>query len=307
MFHGFTGSGIITRLRRASCPDVEAARASMAKRSIARWAGIAVLLVLPAAAMGSPASSGEGTDMGERMMLLVIQLGVILFAAKLGSILFEKLKLPGPLGELAAGVVIGPYALGQLGFYGFSQGVFSSPAGSASAISPELYGLSAVAAVVLLFNVGLETDLRLLMRYSVAGGLVGLGGLVVSFVFGAASLMFFSRLVLAEQVSIFAPQCLLLGTVAAATSVGIPARILSERRKLDSPEGVTILAAAVIDDVLGIILLAIVMSVVTASRATGAINWGHVGIVGARTVGVWPRPDGSASFSSGSASGRRSR
>jgi mannitol/fructose-specific phosphotransferase system IIA component (Ntr-type) len=69
--------------------------------------------------------------------------------------------------------------------------------------------------------------------------------------------------------------------------VGITARILSERRKLDSPEGVTILSAAVIDDVLGIVLLAIVMGVLTASRAAGTIDWGHILVIGAKAVGVW--------------------
>ena len=225
--------------------------------------------------------------MTHRMMLLVIQLGVILFAAKIGNILFEKIKLPGVLGELVAGMIIGPYALGQIGFYGFPRGLFSAAAGGGIAVSPELYGFSAVAAVVLLFTIGLETDLKLLLRYSLVGGLVGLGGLVVSFILGAASVMFFSEALLGRSLSFFAPQCLFLGTIATATSVGISARILSDKRKLDSPEGVTILSAAVIDDVMGIILLAIVMSVVTASRVAGNVDWGHVAIIGARAVGVW--------------------
>jgi Kef-type K+ transport system membrane component KefB/mannitol/fructose-specific phosphotransferase system IIA component (Ntr-type) len=224
--------------------------------------------------------------MTHRMMMLVIQLGLILFAAKLGNLLFRRLRLPGTLGELVAGVVIGPYALGRLGFYGFPQGLFPMPEG-AFAVTPELYGLASVAAIVLLFHVGLETDLKLLLRYCVAGGLVGVGGMLVSFALGAGSVMVFSPMLFGEQLPLTAPECLFLGTITTATSIGITARVLSDRRKLDSPEGVTILSAAVIDDVLGIILLAVVMSIVTASRAVGGIDWGHVGIVGAKAVGVW--------------------
>ncbi len=241
----------------------------------------ATIAVLPAAAV---ASTGGGEAMTHRMMTLVLQVGVILFVAKLGNRLFEKLSLPGALGELTAGIVIGPYALGQLGFYGFPDGLFAAVEGAA--LSPELQGLAAIAAIVLLFEAGLETDLKLLMRYAVVGGIVGVGGMIASFFVGAAAVKLFATAVVGEPVSLFAPPCLFLGAVTTATSVGITARILSTKRKLDSPEGVTIISAAVIDDVLGIILLAMVMSLVTASKA-GGVDWAHIGIVGGRAVGVW--------------------
>jgi Kef-type K+ transport system membrane component KefB/mannitol/fructose-specific phosphotransferase system IIA component (Ntr-type) len=237
-------------------------------------------------AFASGAGPTDGADMTHRMMMLVIQVGLILFAAKLGNILFEKISLPGALGELVVGIIIGPYALGHLGFYGFHDGLF--PMHGAAAVSPELYGLGAIAAVVLLFNVGLETDLKLLLRYSLAGGLVGLGGMLASFFLGSACVMVFSEMVLGKSLGFMAPECLFLGTITTATSVGITARILSERRKLDSPEGVTILSAAVIDDVMGIILLAVVMSMAAASGETpGEVDWGHVGVIAGKAVGVW--------------------
>ncbi|MFW6145897.1 MAG: PTS sugar transporter subunit IIA [Planctomycetota bacterium] len=240
----------------------------------------AMIALLPATAWAS--TGGEG--MTGRMMTLVLQVGVILFVAKLGSRLFEKLGLPGALGELTAGIVIGPYALGGLGFYGFPDGLFAAVGGTA--LSPELQGLAAIAAIVLLFEAGLETDLKLLMRYAVIGGIVGLGGMVASFFVGAAAVKLFATAVVGEPVSLFAPPCLFLGAVTTATSVGITARVLSQKRKLDSAEGVTIISAAVIDDVLGIILLAMVMSLVTASKA-GGVDWAHLGIVGGKAVGVW--------------------
>ena len=225
--------------------------------------------------------------MTHRMMMLAIQLGLIIFIAKIGNIIFERIKLPGTLGELMAGMLIGPYALGKLGFYGFPNGLFAADAGGAFVISPELYGLAAVASIVLLFNIGLETDLKLLLRYSLAGGLAGLGGLVTSFFGGIVATTFLSRLLFDQDVTLFSPQCLLLGTILTATSVGITARILSDRRKLDSPEGVTILSAAVIDDVMGIVLLAVVIGVVTASKEAGGVDWTHISIIGAKAVGVW--------------------
>ena len=259
------------------------------RKRIGRRSVVLLLVCLwPAVAFASsPGGGAAGVTMTHRMMLLVIQLGLILFAAKLGNILFEKIRLPGALGELAAGMLMGPFAMGQLGFHGFPHGLFPPPVNGAFAISPELYGLGTVAAVVLLFHIGLETDLRLLLRYSLAGGLVGLGGMLASFFLGAASVKVFSEILFGRSLGLFAPPCLLLGTVTTATSVGITARILSEKRKLDSPEGATILSAAVIDDVLGIILLAVVMSVVTVTKASGDVDWGHVGIVGAKAVGVW--------------------
>ena len=244
---------------------------------------VPVLCLLPGVASAS--SGAGGMVMTHRMMMLAIQVGMILFAAKLGNILFKKMRLPGALGELATGMVIGPYCLGRLSFYGFAEGLF--PLHGEFPISPELYGLSAIAAIVLLFTVGLETDLKLLLRYSLAGGLVGIGGIVVSLLFGIGTVMLFSRSLFGESLGPLAPPCLFLGLITTATSVGITASILSEKRKLDSPEGVTILSAAVIDDVAGIILLAVVMGMVTASKATGQVDWAHIGVIAAKAVGVW--------------------
>ena len=160
----------------------------------------ATIALLPAAAW---ASTGGGEGMTDRMMALVLQVGVILFVAKLGNLLFEKLSLPGALGELTGGIVIGPYALGGLGFYGFPAGLFAPLDGAA--LSPELQGLAAIAAIVLLFEAGLETDLKLLMRYAVVGGIVGVGGMVASFFVGAAAVKLFATAVVGEPVGLFAP------------------------------------------------------------------------------------------------------
>ena len=231
----------------------------------------------------------SGGDMPHRMMTLVVQLGVILIAARLGNILFRRLKLPGVAGELTTGILIGPYVLGAvpLRLLGFPDGLFHVSEDIILAgipVSPELYGVCAVASVLLLFMVGLETDIGLFMRYSVVGSLVGIGGAAVSFILGDLAAVVFFRVFLGQAEGFLSAPCLFLGIITTATSVGITARLLSEQRKLDSPEGVTILAGAVFDDVLGIVLLAIGMGVIAASHGPGDIDWGRIVIIAVKAV-----------------------
>lgn len=99
-------------------------------------------------------------DITARMGNLVIQIGVLLFAVRFFGFLAKKARISSVLGELIAGVVIGPYALGAIPLPGFPSGIFSLNSVSL-AVTPELYGFSTVASVILLFASGLETDLAL--------------------------------------------------------------------------------------------------------------------------------------------------
>ncbi|MDR1948804.1 MAG: cation:proton antiporter [Spirochaetaceae bacterium] len=225
----------------------------------------------------------------ELMSGLVLQIGLILFAVRLCGRGAKKLGVPPVLGELLAGVIIGPYALGGIGFPGFPRGLFplgggfeGAGAGASLAVSVELYGFATVASIILLFTSGLETDLGLFLRYSVAGGLIGIGGVIFSFASGALVGMGLLG------TSFMDPRCLFLGVLSTATSVGITARILSDQKKMDSPEGVTILAAAVFDDVLGIIILAVVLGIVAlVSGGQGSLSaLGILGIAG-KAFGIW--------------------
>jgi len=254
--------------------------------SIKRYFPFILLILLYTNNLFANSGGVSANSMTHRMMMLVIQLGFILFAARLGNILFEKMHMPGVLGELGAGIIIGPYLIGAISLPGFPDGVF--PINSITfPISPELYGISTVASIVLLFMIGLETNFRLFLRYSFVGSLVGIGGVLFSFLFGDILAILFSQMLFGKTMGIFSPPCLFLGIISTATSVGITARILSERRKLDSPEGVTILAGAVIDDVLGIILLAVGLGIVTASSRSGNMDWAHIGIIAVKAIGIW--------------------
>jgi Kef-type K+ transport system membrane component KefB/mannitol/fructose-specific phosphotransferase system IIA component (Ntr-type) len=221
-------------------------------------------------------------DIAELMAELVLQLGVILFAVRFGGRLAKKARIPPVLGELLAGIAIGPYALGAVPLPGFPQGLFPPETASTLAVTPELYAFATVASLILLFASGLETDLGLFLRYSLAGAVIGLGGVLFSFALGDLAGVLFLRGAFSD------PRCLFLGILSTATSVGITARILSDRKKMDSPEGVTILAAAVFDDVLGIIALAVVLGVVAVigGGGGGLDGLGILAIAG-KAFGIW--------------------
>ncbi|MGD9780760.1 MAG: cation:proton antiporter [Kiritimatiellia bacterium] len=215
------------------------------------------------------------------MVRFIFQLGILIVFTRIGGFWLRRwLRLPGVLGELIVGMVIGPYALGQFDWPLFGR-LFAAPAG-AEAVAPELHAIATFASIILLFLSGLETDLSTFLRYSVAGTVVGIGGVVFSFFLGAGCAVGFG---LAD--GWLDPTALFLGAIATATSVGISARILGERRKMASPEGVTILAAAVFDDVLGIIVLAIVVGMVHASADGLGIAWKDILLIAGKAFGFW--------------------
>ncbi|MBI4298008.1 MAG: cation:proton antiporter, partial [Chloroflexi bacterium] len=125
---------------------------------------------------------------------------------------------------------------------------------------------------------GLETDLRQLLRYKVSATLVAVGGVFLPFVLGAAA-----TVALGFAASFTDPVALFMGAIMTATSVGITARVLSDQGKLNSPEGVTVMGAAVVDDVLGIMVLTVAVGI----GATGHVSLGNVGWVSLKAVLFW--------------------
>lgn len=224
--------------------------------------------------------AGTAPPMSGLMTHLVLQMAVIIIAARLSGFVFQHwLGLPGVLGEVVAGLIIGPHALGGVPIHGI--GPLFPLEGALMPISAQLYGFATVASILLLFLSGLETDLTTFLRYSVVGTAVGIGGVIFSFGFGAACAVWFG-----VAPSLLDPHALFLGAISTATSVGITARILQETSKTDSPEGVTILAGAVIDDVLAIVVLAIVVGMARAG-ADGRVNWGAIGLISLKAIGFW--------------------
>ena len=214
---------------------------------------------------------------------LVIQLAFILAAAKVGGEICERyLKIPTVLGELAMGTLIGPFALGGVAIFGLGP-LFSIRDGNdALPVSLELFSVSQIAAVVLLFTAGLETDLKQFRRYAAPASIVAIGGVVAPFALGAGATMLLKPAGLEGDTLLYA--ALFMGAVMTATSVGITARVLGDMHKLDSPEGVTIMAAAVVDDVLGILVLTVVVGIATPGEELSASG---IALIGAKAVGFW--------------------
>jgi Kef-type K+ transport system membrane component KefB len=190
---------------------------------------------------------------------VLLSLVVIYLASKLGAEAALKFNLPPVLGELVAGVIVGVSALHLIvfpegGLSASNSGIMTvlqsinpmSPAAVTSVFESQSEIISVLAelgVIILLFEIGLESDLRQLKEVGIQATFVAVVGVAVPFAAGTAGLMI-----------IFA------GAALTATSIGITSKVLSELGRLKSKEGQIIVGAAVIDDVLGIIVLAVVAS-----------------------------------------------
>ena len=212
----------------------------------------------------------------EHIIQLMLQLAIIFIVAKSAAeIAVRYIKVPPVLGELFAGVIIGPFALGAIALGSFGP-LF--PGDHGHEIPPEINFLGQVASLVLMFVVGIETNLEQFLKYARKSFFIAIGGVAVPFTVGASLTVLFG---FAE--SFMSIQALFIGSILTATSIGITARILKDLGKLDGAEGITILAAAVFDDVFGILVLAIVISL----NETQTISSSNILIIAVQAVGIW--------------------
>ncbi len=179
---------------------------------------------------------------------LLLQLFTIFVWAKVFGELFERLHLPAVLGEILAGVVLGPYATR-----------FILPGDT-------IYSVAEVGAVFLLFTVGLETSPSDLIRVGRLSLRVAVAGIIVPFGLGFLFLRLYHE---PSHEAIFVAAAMV------ATSVGITARVLRDLNVHKSRAAQIILGAAVFDDILGMLLLGIVVSTVS----TGGVQWLHLSLV----------------------------
>ena len=225
------------------------------------------------------AGAGEITEI---LIVLLIQLSVILAAAKIaGELATRFLKIPAVLAELGVGVAIGPFALGGLSFFGVGP-LFPLPLVEGKPapipVGNELYALAQIGSVVLLFAIGLETNLKQFIRYAGPATAVAIGGVALPFALGVSATVLLGFDGGGGWTS---PQALFMGAIMTATSVGITARVLADLHRLDDPEGVTIIAAAVVDDILGILVLTVVVGIST----TDTFTLSSVGFVSFKAIG----------------------
>ncbi|MBI5355756.1 MAG: cation:proton antiporter [Candidatus Aenigmarchaeota archaeon] len=198
---------------------------------------------------------------------VIITLAIILMAAKVFGELFERVfKLPSVMGELSSGILLGYHALGgipvKLGPISIGQ-LFSSPITDlTNPTNTVMFSLGQVGAIVLLFYVGLQIDINTVLASGKKSFVIAIAGVLLPFSLGFSSMYLLSDLMPAVPSNLFA-MALFVGAILTATSVSVTARLLEDAQKLDSVEGTTILSAAVIDDVLGILILIMVVGLTT--------------------------------------------
>jgi Kef-type K+ transport system membrane component KefB len=193
----------------------------------------------------------------EQFLLL---LAVILVAAKVLGELAERIGQPAVVGELLAGVILGPSVLG-----------FVDPT------MPSLHLLAEIGVILLLFGIGLETDLKRLVSVGGAAFTVAIVGVLLPFAAGFA---------IARGLGLALLPAIVAGAALTATSVGITARVFSDLGQLKSVEGQIVLGAAVIDDVIGLVILAVVSDLVAGNAPsalgvlrTTAVAFGFLAVV----------------------------
>ena len=170
---------------------------------------------------------------------LLIALAIVWIASKAAGVAMERVGQTAVLGELIAGVVIGPGVLGLVHE------------------TEVLHALAEIGVIILLFEVGLDSDLSQLLRAGVQSSAVAVVGIVVPFLGGFALMRALGHPTL---VAVF------VGAALTATSVGVTARVLGDLGRLQEAAARIVLGAAIVDDVLGLVLLAVVTGLAQSGR-----------------------------------------
>ena len=240
-------------------------------------------------ANGALAPSGEHGDEGEHeaggghggpVIPVLLGLAIILAGAKLGGEVFERIGQPAVLGELIVGIIFGNLTL--VGYGGFE---FLS-----TNVGIEI--LAQIGVILLLFEVGLESNVQEMLSVGASSFLVAILGIIAPFLLGWGVSAW---LLPQEETLVHA----FIGATLCATSVGITARVLTDLGKIQARESKIVLGAAVIDDILGLIILAVVSGIITAANVGGGLETldvvmilvkAIVFLVGAVLLGGWLSP-----------------
>ena len=199
----------------------------------------------------------------------IIGVGILLFAAKLMAELFLRLKLPIVLGELIAGMIVGPFALGGLQIIDGKQLL---------QINDEIRILGEMGAIVILFMAGLEMTPKEFLKGGKAAFVVGTLGVVIPFFVGLAVFQFFG---------FDALQSMLIATALTATSIAISIQVLNEFGKIKTPEARLIIGAAIVDDILAIAVLSVVTSIAGSDGGVDNIDITEVTITILQVLGFF--------------------
>lgn len=227
---------------------------------------VSLFFVFSATSLAAPEQANDGTAAPHGLdPAVLIGVAVMLVVAKLGGEVFERLGQSSVLGELLAGVL-----LGNLIIFGFTRA-------EQLKTNATIAALAELGVIILLFEVGLESDLREMIEVGWSALLVALLGVVAPFLLGwVVSSYFLPDAGTLTHVFIGATLC--------ATSVGITARVFRDLGKLATREARIILGAAVIDDVLGLLILAVVAGAIRAAAVGGSLSAFDVGWIALKSI-----------------------
>ena len=180
----------------------------------------------------------------EAIIQVLISLAVLLFAAKIFAEIFNKLRLPAVLGELIAGIIVGPFALGSIPIFDGKPLVI---------LNETVLQIGQIAGIVILFIAGLAITPKEFLRGGAASFTIGACGVIVPFFLGYYVFTLFG---------LEALESVLIATALTATSVAISVSVLTEFGKMQTKEAKIILGAAIVDDILAIAVLSVVVTMV---------------------------------------------
>lgn len=213
-----------------------------------------------------PYNINHGLAVETEFVRTIIAICLFLFAAKLLAEGFNRIKIPIVLGELVAGIIIGPFALG---------GLFIFEGEPLVTVNESVKVIGEIGAIVILFIAGMQVTPREFLRGGPAAFTVGSIGVVVPF---------FAGYLVFTAFGLDALQSLLVATALTATSIAISIQVLSQLGKLQTPEARLILGAAIIDDILALAVL----SVVTSMAQTGmTVNLMEIAFLIMKVLGLF--------------------
>ena len=191
-----------------------------------------------------------GTESSTIFIHVIISLSLLLFASKIFAELFHRIKLPIVLGELLAGIIIGPYALGGLPLFNGEPLVI---------LDETIKHIGELAAIVILFVAGLEITPREFLKGGLSSFTIGALGVIVPFFVGYFVFSWYG---------LEALETLLIATALTATSIAISIQVLTSLGKMQTKEARLILGAAIVDDILAIAVLSVVLTMVQTGNTT---------------------------------------
>jgi len=184
---------------------------------------------------------------------LLLVLVVIIIASKGAGALANRFGQPSVFGELLVGLLLGPSAVNLLGFEFIEH----------ETIMPIIKSIAEIGVILLMFLAGFETDLSEMKKVGLAAFAGAIGGVFLPFAFGVG---------LSLSFGLGMPESIFIGTILTATSVSISAQTLIEMGKLRTKEGTTILGSAVIDDIMGIVILSVVVALTSKTGGSESIS-----------------------------------